>query len=185
MTHTLNAIVLATAGLFATTASADLYTFQSGTNTVATLEILDIMGGASFSLTSSTSSAYAAGAFLLDLAFSGPSGTFGSYSGPGTPAVATFGSFTNGGVSYDWMVNFDHAPPGDRLLDGMTASWTITGAGITADSFSMPMQLHIGAIDGADASVKIPAIPEPETYALMLAGLGFLALLNRRRQQRR
>lgn len=184
MNHTLNAIVLATAGLLATTASAETYTFNEGANTVGTLEIVDVAGGALFSLTSSTSTAYAPGAFLLDLAFQGPAGTFGNYTGPGSPAVATFGSFTDASVSYDWKVDFDNAPPGDRLLDGMTATWTITGAGVSADSFGMPMQLHIGAINAADDSVKIPAVPEPETYALMLAGLGLVVLLNRRREHR-
>jgi hypothetical protein len=185
MKNTFSAIALATMGLFATHASADIYTFESGGNTVGTLEITDIAGGAMFELTSSTSASFASTAFLLDLAFQGPSGTFGNYTGPGSDPIATFGTFTDGGMQYDWSVNFDNAPPGDRLLDGMTATWTITGTGLSADSFGMPMQLHIGAINGPDDSIKVPAIPEPETYALMLAGLGILGFLNRRRQRSR
>ena len=183
MNKVLGALALASAALFGSTAWAQTYTFASGGATVGTLSITDVAGGASFSLTSSTSSTYGPGAFLLDLALQGPSGTFGNYTGPGSPAVATFGSFTNAGVDYDWKINFDNAPPGDRLLDGMTATWTITGSGISADSFAMPMQLHIGAINAMDDSVKIPAIPEPETYALLLAGLGVLVMLNRSRQR--
>lgn len=183
MKYTLHALTLATLGLCASGAAADTYTFSSSGDTVGTLEITDISGGALFSLTSSTADAFADSSFLLDLAFSGPSGTFGNYTGPGTQTTATYGSFVDAGTSYDWQINFDNAPPGDRVLSGMTVTWTITGDGLSADAFGMPMQLHIGAIDAADESVKIPAIPEPETYALMLAGLGMLAFL-RRRQMR-
>ena len=132
-------------------------------------------------MTSSTSSSFASTAFLLDLAFQGPNGSFGNYTGPGSAAVATHATFTDAGESYDWSINFDHAPPAGRLLDGMTATWTFTGAGLSADSFTWPMQLHVGATNAMDDSVKIPAIFEPETYALMLAGLGVLVLLRRLR----
>jgi hypothetical protein len=43
-----------------------------------------------------------------------------------------------------------------------------------------------GASDGAESFfiVSTPAIPEPETYAMMLAGLGLLGFVARRRRER-
>jgi hypothetical protein len=67
---------------------------------------------------------------------------------------------------------------------------------VTADSFHMASDgSHVGAgyagADGRGASYGItsreapvtPPIPEPETYAMLLAGLGLMAFVARRRQR--
>jgi hypothetical protein len=41
----------------------------------------------------------------------------------------------------------------------------------------------VGNGHGSLLSQTIPAIPEPETYAMMLAGLGLLGFVARRRRQ--
>jgi hypothetical protein len=66
--------------------------------------------------------------------------------------------------------------------------WTIDFVG-TLD-FSAP-HLKVQFLTGADATDKtgsllsqaIPAIPEPETYAMMLVGFSLLGFVARRRKQ--
>ena len=54
----------------------------------------------------------------------------------------------------------------------------------------VPSGMTITSASGHDyridptAIVGVPAVPEPETYALMLAGLGCLGIAARRRQRR-
>jgi hypothetical protein len=73
------------------------------------------------------------------------------------------------------------------LTDSMV--WTIDFAG-TGLTFAAP-HLKVQFLTGADATDKtgsllsqaIPAIPEPETYAMMLVGFGLLGFVARRRKQ--
>lgn len=51
---------------------------------------------------------------------------------------------------------------------------------INADAFSDGTRAHVAGAFGAGIT---PAVPEPETYAMMLAGLGVTALAARRRRQ--
>ena len=81
---------------------------------------------------------------------------------------------------------FSTTPP-FALTDSMI--WTIDFQGTNLD-FSAPhlkVQFLTGVNDtqktGNLLSQTIPAIPEPETYAMMLAGLGLLGFVARRRRQ--
>jgi len=79
------------------------------------------------------------------------------------------------------------------LTDSMI--WTIDfeGTNLSFDSPSLKVQFLTGAnatrktgsllSETIPASAPIPAIPEPETYAMMLAGLGLLGFVARRRRQ--
>ncbi len=88
-------------------------------------------------------------------------------------------------------------PDSVSLADGFTTVWTLASP---TDTFryvsvqgigSQALQPLFGNEDEIDAvagltaqgtGVGIPPVPEPETYALMLAGLGLLGLIARRRK---
>ena len=128
--------------------------------------------------------------------------TFASVvSGPGTSTATVESGLsanvgcttggTNGGC-------FSFASP-VALTDSMV--WTIDfqGASLDLDSPSLKIQFLTGAdatsktgsllsqtipaVSAAFAVPAISAIPEPETYAMMLAGLGLLGFVARRRRQ--
>lgn len=106
--------------------------------------------------------------------------------GPGSPVVGTFngrtvGSLINAGTysdgSYNGIVfwHSDNLPflnnPG--LPNGnwqYTQTWTNTSNSSDAITFTRPF--------------TVAAIPEPETYAMMLAGLGLMGFVARRRKQK-
>jgi hypothetical protein len=48
--------------------------------------------------------------------------------------------------------------------------------GVFVDSLVQRGEIHLQPFDG-----QIPPVPEPETYAMLLAGLGFLGVISRRR----
>jgi len=62
-----------------------------------------------------------------------------------------------------------------------TSGTAITGfySGQTTNNFDQP-----GAKLGNTGQTMVPSIPEPETYAMMLAGLGLMGFVARRRKQK-
>lgn len=65
------------------------------------------------------------------------------------------------------------------LFTASAAQTTLTFAALgTSDSFGT-------SLDDVRVVGAVPAVPEPETYALLLAGLGSIGLVARRRSQRR
>ncbi|MDQ5945033.1 MAG: hypothetical protein QG619_452, partial [Pseudomonadota bacterium] len=73
------------------------------------------------------------------------------------------------------------------LTNSMT--WTIdfTGSSLNLSAPHLKVQFLQNATDtkatGDLLSRTIPAVPEPETYAMLLAGLGLMGAVARRRQQ--
>jgi hypothetical protein len=97
----------------------------------------------------------------LDLGFSGPGG-FYTDSAYNFGADPTFANFAHSASSA--TIDFFIFGPGNQDLND--ESW---------------------AMDNLRVSVTtqgVPVVPEPETYALMLAGLGLLGFVARRRKQR-
>jgi hypothetical protein len=68
------------------------------------------------------------------------------------------------------------------------ADWTlgtINLAGVAAGTTVLFHAVWTGASDGAESYFLVSApIPEPETYAMMLAGLGLMGFVARRRKQK-
>jgi hypothetical protein len=131
-----------------------------------------------------------ANAYVDQLYFQGPSGTFVD-TDTTTLSSATFcpAGCNIAGTDYNWEVQFPNGNNADRLVLGEVATFSITGT--TAADFGTPAGIHLNAFIN-DQSIRlegcvsncgpVPGIPEPETYALMLAGLGVIGYMARRRK---
>ena len=75
---------------------------------------------------------------------------------------------------------------GTQELSGATDKWSLSFANLAAGAYYMKVSGDIvfstGAAFSANGSL-VSAVPEPETYAMLLAGLGLLGCMARRRQQ--
>jgi hypothetical protein len=72
------------------------------------------------------------------------------------------------------------------LTDNMSWDITFTGTGLTFDAPHLKILFSgadVGDGHGSLYSQTIPAIPEPETYAMMLVGFSLLGFVARRRKQ--
>jgi hypothetical protein len=170
--------------------TSDAYDTRSLFEAVATLSVSDVAGGVQLSLTQpqhSLASATTAGTFLKTLWFNGPIASWTSTSG--LAPLASSGRLSapvtlDGGLSYRWRFDFaDNA-----FAEGNSATWTLTGTGITAQSFvnsagwpmltltnaGMPFGVTPGGRLNFVALTPVAAIPEPASVALF--GLGLLAL---------
>lgn len=166
-------------------AFAESYSFTQLTSgatiaPVATLSITNVAGGAQFTLTG-TFGWLGSSAFLGGISFNGPNGTAKHISGnlfkdKGEP------TYSDKEKKPNWEANYPNSNNEDRFLATDYLTWQITGDGITSASFGRPMMVHIqGLADGSSIKVLSP-IPEPETYAMFLAGLGLMGFIARRRR---
>jgi hypothetical protein len=174
---------------FATSASAttSTYTFGNvlsgtGPNTnFATLTIDDVTN--EFNFTPAVDlSLFGAGAFIGSMAV--------DYSGTAVDAVRLAGGVSEVGISpgggptgvFDFRYVFGKGS--DRLINGETLKWSSTNFDLSKLS---GLALHVQGIDQEGFTESIwysptAAVPEPETYAMMLAGLGFMGFISRRRR---
>jgi hypothetical protein len=169
----------------------DLNTLAHGSfiGSVGTLSISNTAGGVHFLLTGHFGW-LAGNTFLTQLDFDGPTGTVTHFGGTQVAHdPLSFGGFTNAGFHFDWKESFptSNRPGSDRFLANDTFSFDILGAGLTKNSFSLPM-VHLQGLTNYGGSIKVvaapvPSVPEPGTYALLLAGLGAVGFMVRRRQQ--
>ena len=95
----------------------------------------------------------------------------------GTYQNPAFGPFTNA-IDNDTQGNNFHLPP-------LTFDIVANGIGIANLGLNPTFAADVifeGGLTGPIGN-GVPAIPEPETYAMMLAGLGLLGFVARRRRQ--
>ena len=84
-------------------------------------------------------------------------------------------SLTNNGTLQDGESFFSGPRPFYQLENFGGNTQTITGASLTSS--------FVASVSGAGTEIFMAPIPEPETYALMLAGLGALGFVARRRRR--
>jgi hypothetical protein len=176
---------------FASSASATTttYTFGnvlSGTGpniNFATLTIDDVADV--FSLTPAVNlSAFGAGAFIGSMAV--------DYSGAAVTAINPVGGVSQVGISpgggptgvFDFRYVFGQGS--DKLTNGETLTWTSSNFDLSKLS---DLALHVQGLDQEGLSESIwysptVSVPEPETYAMMLAGLSLMGFISRRRKNK-
>lgn len=101
--------------------------------------------------------------------------TFKGYAVDGTSA--NFGSAA--GVMGDGLA--DGKVKGTFKLAAGDYSVFVAGADYAAQDLSNPL---LAKAYGVSVGINVAAVPEPETYALLLAGLGIVAMVRRRQQAR-
>lgn len=181
--------------------TADAFDTRSVAEAAATLTLADVEGGVRFSLAQPVHdlvSASEAGTFVQSLWIKGPVATLTALEG--VPLAASSGRLSapvtlDGGLSYRWR--FDFAP--GSFGEGDSATWTLTGAGLTATSLSELMGWPMLTLTGVGAPFDVRpegalnfvalspvvAVPEPASWLTLAVGLLALCGLRGRSAVRR
>lgn len=166
-------------------------TFQP-TQTFATLSTTASAGGTVYDFTLTAfdlNTIFTNGAFIgalaVDLGSSSPLPTVSNImGGSDSPVEAKTGSGPGG----TWEFKFKLANGQNRLTANETVSWRATFA--SAVNFEgREFAMHVQGLTDAQGTsawydnTPVTAVPEVETYALMLAGLGVIGAIARRRNK--
>ena len=129
------------------------------------------------------------------ITYSALSATF-TIPGGSSPSQIAGTYHENGTGDFEYGVVWGGGSGGGNADPNPVLSFTITGTGLTLASLEQNAAGQFFAADiisgttgntgAVDASQALPptSIPEPETYALMLAGLGLMGFVARRRKQK-
>jgi hypothetical protein len=116
--------------------------------------------------------------------FTGGVGTV-SFSSPANPAALPGGTT----VGFTSDIGFDsdtQGPPVNGINNGESATFTITNADLgSIEAGTLGAGVHVRSLPTSSASLvtAVTAVPEPETYALMIGGLAAMGFVARRRKR--
>ena len=171
-----------------------------GIGSIASLVMSEVSGGVEFVLTSTSP----LNTFISGLYFNGVSGAIDwrdaeqSYKSYNFSTISKATEIAANGYNWDFKFKTGKGAKSDLFNPGDVASWTISGDGVDLEDFSSraKMMVRLEGWPKLDYSVMVagvplvattaltPAVssvPEPETYAIVLAGLALLSIFVRRR----
>jgi hypothetical protein len=139
----------------------------------ADLDINDNGNGSwSFSLFNIDLSAFGSNSFIGSMAVDGTKAT--SVTDVTGGGVAVVGLNPGSGPGGDFDFRYVFGGGSDKLVNAETVSWTAWGLGGALPTDGQ-LALHVQGIGPNDDSAwYISPVPEPETYAMMLIGLGLI-----------
>ena len=115
---------------------------------------------------------------------SGVSFSFGA--SPGSlPAGGAYSFSTETDADSNRPTQRNGVNPGETVSFNFLSSYSATVAAMNTFAYNTVVGIHVQGFANRESEALVTtAIPEPETYALMLAGLGAIAFMARRRRQR-
>ena len=107
-----------------------------------------------------------------------------SYGGPNLPSLLTFSYSADGGANFTQLTSFMTNPPSDAgVMTTLSGNFVLPTAGTLRLTIGSGTNFA-GGNDFAIDNISVNAVPEPSSWALMIAGFGGMgALLRRRRAQ--
>ena len=123
--------------------------------------------------------------YLTTLGNSSTSGftdTYGNGPGLSAPLLDNSGPFSNL-VAYGYWFSQDYAVDPWTGVANTDEAWRFSFYAGRQDNLSNTDLLYAWAVHDGDVASITAAVPEPETYALMLAGLAMMVPLARRRRR--
>lgn len=200
------ALAMSLAGAISSANAAQSYSFDFGTLLSGSYQ-----PGASFASMSITStddmtftfdlkandlnSLFTSGAFISTAIFnttsgSAPTSTAISPGSWGVSSVTAVSAPNVGGITFDFGSGFPTSGAGGgvlRLTANEEVLWSVKFASVQSSLLASPYAaLHVQGLTDAQGSsawyTPTTPVPEPETYAMLLAGVGILGVMTRRRK---